>query len=417
MAAVACQEQSPTALDDSSLPDEPLTLEVELPWSQFGSNLQVLGGYSSAAGLPLPLVTRAYLGALEARTLMRFDTFPPGVRVVVDGVTVTDTDVTYVAAFLSVGFDTVRSVAPGPVALEIGGLQEEWQARSASWSFAIDTVGDQRAWSGGAGATVPTSSSVTWDPAFADSVTFPLDSATIATWIDPADRTRGANMLTTTDGALLVLNRASLRLAIRSSLADSIVEDTIGLLDRTVIYDPPPAAPAGMRVGGVPAWRSLLEVIPPQLVGPPELCAALGCPFTPEAGQISYAAVRLTTQTSEAAYQPFDTLRIDARSVLSPAALPKSPLGNSQTSGLGAAVPPEAFGSAPGVSVELPITTFMRTLLGGPDASGNPPPGTLAVLSASEPSSLPFASFDGPGDPGEPVLRMILTVGTSQVLP
>jgi hypothetical protein len=417
VAAVACQETLPTALSDASLPDEPLTLEVQLPWSEYGSDFEVLGGYSSASALPLPLVTRAYLGALEARTLMRFDTFPAGARVNDNGVIVTDTDLAFVAGFLTVGFDTLKSVAPGPVALELGGLQEEWEAGTASWTLAVDTVGDQRAWSEIGAGPAPVIATRTWDPANGDSVTFALDSAAIATWVDPADQTRGARLLTTTDGTLLVLNRARLRLSIRPSVSDTIVEDTVNILDRTVVFDPAPIAPTGMRAGGVPAWRTLLTVAPPELNGPPELCAELGCPYTPQAGQISYAALRLTTRASEAEYRPFDTLLLDVRSVLSAAALPKSPLGTSETAGAGQAVAPEAFGSAPGDIVELPITSFMRTLMDGPDDSGNDPPGTLAILSASEPSSLPFASFDGPGDPGAPVLKMILTVGAPQVLP
>jgi len=407
------------AVTDGQLPEEPLTLEVELPWSDFASNLQVLGGYSSPSVLPRPIVTRAYLGALEARTLMRFDTFPGSVRVNQDGVIAPVDSINFVAGYLSIGFDTLLSVAPGPVALELGGTQEEWEIRTASWAFAVDTVGDQRAWTeAGAGpGSAPTVSSITWDPAVSDSVTFFLDSASISTWIDPSDQKRGGRLSTTTDGSLLVLNRAHLRLSIRAPAYDTIVEDTVDLLERTVLYDPPPSAPTGLRVGGVPAWRSLLQVSLPALTAPPELCAALGCPYTVDAGQISYAALKLTSQASEAAYQPFDTMLIDVRSVLSPTSLPKSPLGVSESGGLGQDLLPEAFGAAAGTVVELPITSFLRTLLGGPDANGKDPPSTLAVISALEPWSIPFASFDGPADPGAPRLRMILTVGAPQVLP
>ncbi|MGD8601336.1 MAG: hypothetical protein PVF19_08325, partial [Gemmatimonadota bacterium] len=99
VAVVACQEQVPTALDDGPLPEEPLTIEVELPWSEFGSNLQVLGGFSSAASIPTPVVAHGYGGTLEARTLMRFDSLPPAIRVTQssDGAVVTDTEPKYIA--------------------------------------------------------------------------------------------------------------------------------------------------------------------------------------------------------------------------------------------------------------------------------------------------------------------------------
>lgn len=407
------------ALDDGPLPDEPLTVEVELPWSAFGSNLQVLGGFSSSSAVPAPIVSRGYDSALEARTLLRFAPLPREIRVLSDanGALVTDTQVTYVAGYVTVGFDTLASVAAGPVALELGTLQEEWNARSASWTLAVDTVGDQRAWTEpGAGPVGPTASA-TWSPAVSDSVTFALDSAFLYEWVDPQDQSRGGRLLSTTDSSLLVLTRARFRVSIRSSVADTTVEDTIGLLERTVVYDPAPAAPTDIRVGGAPAWRTLMTVSPPVLTGPPELCARLGCPFTPDAGQISYAALSLTSEASEAGFQPTDTLFVDVRPVLSTATLPKAPLGFSETGGFGRAIEPQAFGTAAGTPVDIPVTGFMRTLLAGPDGEGNAPPSVLALLSAPEPSSFSFASFVGPGGAGEPVLRMILTVGEPQVLP
>jgi len=81
---------------------------------------------------------------------------------------------------------------------------------------------------------------------------------------------------------------------------------------------------------------------------------------------------------------------------------------------------PEVFGALEGSVVEVPITAFVRTLLSGPGAggvAGVDPPSTLALTSATEPFSLSFASFFGPAEPGEPVLKLILTVGTPQELP
>jgi hypothetical protein len=416
--AVACQEDSPTSLDDTQLPDEPLTIEVVLPWSEFGSSLQVFGGYASPSEIGAPVVTRAHLGGLEARALLRFDGFPPSVQVNNDdGALVTDTDITYISAFLTIGFDTLLSVAPGPVSIALDGLQEAWHPPTATWTLAVDTIGEQRAWTEAGAGPVDSIATGRWDPTVSDSVNFSMDSASIATWADPLEWSRGARVRTTTDGTLLVFSRARLLVSIRPSVTDSIVEDTVNLVANTLVFDPPPATPTGLRVGGAPAWRSLMELSPPVLNGPPELCAAVGCPYTPEAGQISFAALELTSQASEAAYQPFDTLTLDVRSVLSPEFLPKSPLGASETAGLGESVPPEVFGAAAGSVVEVPITTFMRTLVAGPDASGNEPPGTLALIAAAEGSTLGFASFDAPGDPGEPALRLILTVSPPQGLP
>jgi len=231
-------------------------------------------------------------------------------------------------------------------------------------------------------------------------------------------RTWGERDVLRVDGVLLQVVRARLRVLMRPTLdPDTLVEDTVRLLNRTFVYDPPPSAAVGVRVGGAPASRTVMSVTVPPLTGPPELCAAVTCPYTVQSAQVSYAALTLRTRETEAAFLPVDSLRVDARAVLSPVTLPKSPLGSSESGGLGTPIAAAAFAPAGSVTVDVPITSFVRTLLGGPTADGWPPPSTLALMAAFEPSSLAFASFYGPTEPGEPVLRMILTVGNPQVLP
>jgi hypothetical protein len=198
---------------------------------------------------------------------------------------------------------------------------------------------------------------------------------------------------------------------------DTLVEDSVRLVDGSVVYDPPASTPVGLRVGGAPGWRSVLQVTVPALTGPPELCAAVGCPYTPQPGHVSYAALALTSQATEPAFQPTDTVRLDVHAVLSPPTLPKSPLGFSESGDVGTPIAPELFGALAGSRVEVPITAFVRTLLGGPDAAGRDPPSTLAMTPLTESFALSFASFAGPAGPGEPVLRLILTVGDPLVLP
>ena len=43
-----CQEQAPVALDDQDVPGVPVSVTVEIPWSSFGPNVEVFGGYGSA---------------------------------------------------------------------------------------------------------------------------------------------------------------------------------------------------------------------------------------------------------------------------------------------------------------------------------------------------------------------------------
>ena len=172
-------------------------------------------------------------------------------------------------------------------------------------------------------------STTIWDPVGGDSVSFHLDSADVALWTDITDQSRGGRIETTTDGVRLQLTRARLRITLRPSIdPDTLVEDTTAaLIEKTFIYDPPPTAPLGIRVGGTPAWRTVMDVALPQLTGPPELCAAVGCPYTPLAGDISYAALALTSQATESGI-PADRHRESRRaSRPEPADAPQVPIG------------------------------------------------------------------------------------------
>ncbi len=260
-----------------------------------------------------------------------------------------------------------------------------------------------------------------WDPSAGDTIVFELDSATVAAWSDTTDLSRGARIEIFDAGPRLQINSARLSLDVRpSSNPDTLVQVAVGTRATTFIYSPfPEPPPDGVRIGGAPSWRTILDVaIPAELDGYPGLCGAVSCPFTLEPRQISFAALRLTSRTTAAAFQPTDTVRLDVRPVFDRSAMPKSPLGGSLVGAqLGRAVSPAAFGVDPGQVIEVPFTSFARDLLRGEDARGNPAPRTLALLSVFEPLSIAFASFAGPGSVNEPVLRLVLTVGPSVELP
>ncbi|MEJ2540625.1 MAG: hypothetical protein P8188_11750, partial [Gemmatimonadota bacterium] len=145
------------------------------------------------------------------------------------------------------------------------------------------------------------------------------------------------------------------------------------------------------------------------LDGPASLCLPVTCPFelTPE--RLNYASLILTSQaTDPVAFQPTDSLLLDARPVLVPERLPKSPLGPSFLGLAGRALPPEAFGSEAGAEIPIALTDFVAALI-DPDRELEDVPDELSLLSLLEPFSVSFASFEGPGSPGEPRLRLILT--------
>ena len=421
LGVVACEEQTPTSLDDALFPEEPITLELHIPWEDFASGLQVIGGFGTPADLGIGVLAKSFAGTLDARTLLRFGAYPASASVRdTAGTTLTDTSLTFLGGRLVAFLDTLASTNEEPVLLSLGAIQHDWHASTVTWTNAVDTIADRRPWpEAGAGPVAPLSTAE-WDPAAGDSVWFELDSAQIAAWPHTSDVSRGARIDLLTEGVRVRIVAAALRLNTRPSLnPDSTFFLVAPLEETTFVYNPfPEPPPDGMRVGGAPAWRTVLDVrMPKQLSGPEALCAVVACPVTLHAFELNYAALVLRTRRGQEAFQPTDTVAVDVRPVLSRAALPKAPLGNSLVDSPGRLIAPEFFGEQAGQDVEVPITIFAQSLISGTGAVGIEPPETLALLSVSEPVSIAFGSFHGPGDESAPFLKLIITIGRSVELP
>lgn len=420
LGGVACGELTPTSVDPDLLPSRPTSVEVLLPWEDFGSNAQVFGGYGSVYQLGTGMVARGFAGALDARTLTRFAGMATSASVRDStGTSRTDTLLTLRSGRLVAFVDTAASISSGPVTLELATLAQRWDRNSATWTMAVDTAGEQTPWpEPGAGPTSRIATAV-WDPAKGDSVVFFLDTAAVKLVRDTAEDRQGVVLGLVTPGARLTLDAVALRATVRPSLQDTLIELAAPSDALTFLFTPEPGAPGdALRVGGVPAWRTTLDLaVPARLAGPPSLCAVAGCPMELTAARVNYAALVLYTARTEDAFRPADSLGIDARAVYDPSALPKSPLGSALIGGAGKKVAPTWFGEGEGTAVEIPITYFVRALLQGDSVGGFPPPNSLAILSALEPWSLPFASFHGPGSAKAPMLKLIVSAGRSVELP
>lgn len=416
---MGCVERTPTSLDDALLPDEPVTVEVFVPWADFGSDLVVFGGFGAPIELGLGVVAHEFGGSLEARTLVRHAGYPTSASVRDTAGTVrTDEDLTFVGGRVVARFDTVASTNDGSVVLVLGGTQVAWDARTASWANAVDSFNVTSPWPEAGGGPATVLDTATWDPAEGDSAWFEVDSATVAAWADTADHSRGVRLEVLTPDVRLELRALDLQLVTRPSLnPDTLLHLSVPRAALTFIYDPVPQPPPdGIRVGGAPSWRTVMDIaMPGSLVGPQELCDAVGCPVALDPGRVNYASLVLTSRQSPSAFEPSDSVLLDLRPVLARDACPKCPLGGvvSTTRRLAASV----FGSAGGSKVEIPVTAFAHDLLRGETASGGVPPSSLALLSTFEPLSISFASFHGPGSPEEPVLRLLVTVGGPVELP
>jgi hypothetical protein len=418
LGTLACEDLTPTSTDPSLLPLTPITFEVRLPFSVFGSDLEAIGGFGNEAQLNTSLVAGEHQGVLNARAWMRFAEFPTDV-VLADsnGIVVTDSMPAYVGGRVTVFIDTLTALYSEPPLLEALAFTEPWDTESVNWSNAVDTVADVQAWSMPGGGVLNMQDAVVWDPAEGDSLVFEVDSATVSAWADTTDASRGLVISTAEAGVRLELSFVSLNVDIRPSVnPDTLLERTIIVGARSFISDPPPPEPLGeIRIGGAPSWRSTFRVtLPDTLHGPEDLCETVGCPFELRAESVNFAALVLQSATSPPGFQPDDTLAFDARAALSEDNLPKSPLGTSllgsSFGGLtGAAVPPEFFGDEPEGEVTVGITGYIQDLVRGETTRGDPAPTSISLLSVFEPLSLELMTFAGPGTEKEPYLRVILT--------
>lgn len=422
LGVAACGDLTPTSVDPALLPEEPITVEVRIPWDQFGSDLASYGGYGSASAVGTGFAAHEFGGSLEARTLVTLGALPASASVRdTTGTAVTDTDLRVLQGRVMAVVDTIGTVASGPVTLQIGMIGQAWDPTSATWDAALDTLGDTQPWTEAGAGPVDNVLTTVWDPAQGDTAIFALDSAQVALWTDTASTNQGIRLDAVTSGVrvkvLTVLLQADVQPSVNPDTTVVISATRSGL---TFIYTPQPPAPDGsIRVGGTPAWRTVLDVrVPATLNGPSALCDAVGCPLTLTADQVSYAALVLRTRRSDPAFQPSDTVNVDVRPVFDRSAMPKAPLGNSLlTSSIGRRLSPDLFGSGEGSEVEIPVTAFVRQLLGADTTAAYPPPTTLALLSTYEPLSITYASFFGPGTPEAPVLKLIVTSGPAVQLP
>lgn len=408
----ACGEETATGVGDDLVPIQPRTFEVALPWSEFGEDFEVFGGFGRIFDLPAPVLAHEYQGVLDARILARFNSYPATVEVLdAEGDAEADSMYTFAGGRLIAVFDTVGRTEP--VEFEVYRPPAGWDAVSTTWTAAVDTLGDRVPWEEEGAGPASLAATGLWDPIESDTAVIELDSAAVDQLSDTARLAPGVRLDVTTPGARLTMESMVLEVdAVPSLNQDTIVSFRSTVRQLAFIYTPRPDAPGAdeLRVGGAPAWRTTIRfALSRVLNGPPSLCDQVGCPFEVDPSRLSAATLELTSRSAAAGFQPWDSARIDTRAVLAPERLPKAPLGPSFIAGFGVPVAPDLFGASPGATVSVPVTGFVRGLVEEEPDEGDAPSPVLALLSAGEPLSLTFASFMAPGQPGEPVLRLVLT--------
>lgn len=411
-AGTGCTEKISTAPDLGFLQVNPRTAEVVIPFDDFVDEILVFGGHGSTADIDHGLVAVDH-GGLNARTLVLLGFYPtnsdqqPGTLIFSDGRIV-------------IFFDTLRGIVDSPVDIEVFQVVEDWHPRSMTWDFAVDTAGEQRAWSQPGGGLTTLLGGATFRPAQGDSVSIPIDSATVVALGEVIDgRPSGLLVTGAEPGVFLQVVDVVLRLTSRTAqVPGQVFEETVVVFNLGFMFDPAPTAPLGwLRVGGTPSWRTVFTMSIPRLVtGTPEICGSVGCQVDLTEVEVNLAELVLTARQTQLAWQPQDTTRVDIRPVLNPELLPKSPLGD-PVAAVPKGVPPEFFSVQAGTEVLLSLTSLVAQIFDTAAETGTVPVTSIALFTAPEPGLIGFASFEGPGGPGAPVLRLLYTVANPVGLP
>lgn len=417
-----CGDGTPTSSNENLLPGVS-THEVIIPYAEFVRDVSLYNGFGSPASLSAPVVARSYKGELEARALLNFAAPPRTVRVPEPGDTATVADSTFVpvGGTLELVMDALDYGEGSTVEVALGALSIPFDHRTASWELAVDTLGGQSPWPEPGAGSVREVDTVEWDPAAGDTVRFQVDSVTATEWAIRSDSERGsARIESRTEGTLLQVRGATFVADVRSDInPDTLVTFSSEWERTTVVYTPSTEASGpGLLIGGAPAWRTYLSLAPPVRLNPgAAYCEGIPCPVDLTADNLIYAGLVLTTsETLQGGFQPIDSLRVQARAVISPERVPRSPLGPPVQSSP-RVIPPAAFGVDGATTVEISMSGYVRQLLRQASDGADPPAGTLALYSAAEAGALQYGTFRGPGQEGEPALRLIFTLFEGVRLP
>jgi hypothetical protein len=418
----ACGEEGPTEVGAGLLPPDAVrTFEVILEAHQYMVYDTAFGLYSDPADAAFMVVANQFDGALDAHGLARW-AMPQWITVTDTlGAVQVDSMPRFVRGEVRVVVDTLRSGSP-PVRLALYRTAEPWDSR-ATWTYRTDVAGTRTRWNvpGGRGGVLI--DTATWvartDTVARDTLRFRVDSATMALWADTANAARGALFVAETGGARVRLGLPMLTVQARSRFRpDTLIEAFTGLQRKTYVFAPEqPESASQPRVGGTPAWRTIvqlrerLDTLTFACPGVPNCRARLGDVT------INYAALQLQPVPSPAGFRPEADLSIGAYTLLPTALVPlqRSPMVEFMGS---VTVPASRFlaPDTPGTErpvTELPVTELLRrtTMRPGEVPAGAMVPTHFALTQPLDPL-FGFGAFES-----MPRLRLVVTIVQELQLP
>ncbi len=423
LALGACGRDEPTGVGGELIPGGALrSFEFDLDALQFLASDTAFSGYIRTSNAAFQLVAHEF-GGVEAHTLLHF-LFPVSVSVRdASGNLQTDTLPSFADGTLVVHFDTATSRVPGPTTLAVYPTTEHWDRSTVSWTLRVDSTGESLSWTTPGGSHGPVLDTAVFAPTEGDSAVFALDSATIHTLADTSNAAAGLLLAATTPDVRLRAASISLTVNAHPSIRTDTIVTAGTVTSGTFIYTPPPPPSSNLRVGGIQAWRSFLELKRElrSLVLP---CPGGdgGCTVALKDATINYAALLLQPVAPPPGYRPTQRVQIYGRQAETSPLIPlsRSPLGG-VVGLMRDTIPSSRFeeGGTDG-RVELPITPLITSLVADTTVAGSSaaPPNVLVLLPPAEGGYFGFAAF-APLSAGAaaPRLRLVVTLATEVQLP
>lgn len=420
-----CTDRDLTSTDPSNPPGQGApTLEVFLTASDLADAWfdTTLVGFARATDAVVHVVAQE--SNFRSRSLLRFPSFAQ--RAFIND-TLRDAR-EFRDGRLVVRLDSTRSAVSAGGVLSLYDVETSFDARTATWTFAVDTPGGQVRWSAAGGALGTPIASDTFDAnADADTVivgtdtvvgalVLPLGAATdslLRAWSDTLSPHPGLVLaLETTAGDVrLEFPVPAIQYKVRPDVeVDTVVSFTQLPLVRTFIFDPPLPDPGeSLAVAGFPAARAYLEIRPPDSV-------VVDGVLTPLRGSsVNRAELWLTSRPPVAPFAAVRAFTTRTFGVVDDVRVfgPKTPLRGEVAEGRGT-VSPDSLPD--GARFEVGLTSLFDAWSAVP-ADSTPRPIRFAIRAEPEAVGVGRWAFAAAGQPGEPVLRIVFTPRTRFELP
>ncbi|MGD8700707.1 MAG: hypothetical protein PVJ43_15530 [Gemmatimonadales bacterium] len=274
----ACQREELLSVDPEDAPGiSTPTLEVLLlPEDLAGWTDTVFSGFSGPSGATF-IIAEDGSPNLTGRGLARFQ------APIQDSIFVIDT-VSAAERFDSLRFvlslDTARTVlASVGTTLQVRGVGDEWDNRSADWEFAVDSPGVATPWTAGPGGTLGAVLSEVFLEEKPDSVIFDLTAfsdSLLRLWNDTSQANTGLAIVVADSGHLVagiprlhynIIPEADPDTAIEVRCPSAISVFYCFPL-KTYIFDQSAVPPAEgvLRIGGADGWRTFTELVIPDSI-------------------------------------------------------------------------------------------------------------------------------------------------------